>query len=185
MYLEAFHRVLKVIYLHQKQNRRIDSLLITLIKVARDKAFERLQKVEMGKSSHRTSAAMMTSITKMKMMIMLMLMTMTTTMTMMIRKMMRTMIRKMMRTMIRTMMRTMMRTTFHILRDFSKLRELEVEHLPHCENLLAIKTAMKHIQAAISVVSTIGGEGDDIHLPYILCLWTRLKHDRERFLNEN
>jgi hypothetical protein len=53
--VEAFHRVLKVIYLHHKQNKRIDSLLVTLSKLARDKAFERFQKVEVGKTSHRLS----------------------------------------------------------------------------------------------------------------------------------
>ena len=37
MYLESFHRVLKILYLNHKQNRRIDSLLITLMRVARDK----------------------------------------------------------------------------------------------------------------------------------------------------
>ena len=55
MYLESFHRVLKMIYLHHKQNRRIDTLLVTLLKVARDKAFERFRKMEIGKTSHRTS----------------------------------------------------------------------------------------------------------------------------------
>ena len=49
MYLESFHRVLKILYLNHKQNRRIDSLLITLMRVARDKAFKRFRKLEMGK----------------------------------------------------------------------------------------------------------------------------------------
>lgn len=31
----------------------MDTLLVTLIKVARDKGFERLRKIEMGKNSHR------------------------------------------------------------------------------------------------------------------------------------
>ena len=53
MYLESFHRVLKILYLNHKQNRRIDSLLITLMRVARDKAFELFRKLEMGKNSHR------------------------------------------------------------------------------------------------------------------------------------
>ena len=34
MYLESFHRVLKILYLNHKQNRRIDSLLVTLLRVA-------------------------------------------------------------------------------------------------------------------------------------------------------
>ena len=53
MFLESFHRVLKIVYLNHKQNRRIDSLLTTLIKIARDKAFERLIKEEKGKNTHR------------------------------------------------------------------------------------------------------------------------------------
>ena len=53
MFLEAFHRVLKVVYLCNKQNRRIDFLLTTLLKISRDKAFERLHKLETGKATHR------------------------------------------------------------------------------------------------------------------------------------
>ena len=53
MYLEAFHRTLKVVYLQHKQNRRIDYLVTTLLKVARDKTFERFRKLEKGKQSHR------------------------------------------------------------------------------------------------------------------------------------
>ena len=53
MFVEAFHRVLKVVYLEHKQNRRIDFLLYTLMKVARDEAFERLLKQEKGKNTHR------------------------------------------------------------------------------------------------------------------------------------
>ena len=53
MFVESFHRVLKVVYLHHKQNRQIDFLLLTLTKIARNKTFERLRKVEMGKNTHR------------------------------------------------------------------------------------------------------------------------------------
>ena len=53
MLLESFHKVLKTIYLDHKQNRRVDALLVTLIKVTRDKAFEHFRKLEMGKNSHR------------------------------------------------------------------------------------------------------------------------------------
>ena len=53
MFLEAFHRVLKIVYLHHKQNRRLDFLLTTLLKIARDKAFERFRKLETGKATHR------------------------------------------------------------------------------------------------------------------------------------
>ena len=44
-----------MIYLHHKQNRQLDHLLVTLIKIARDKTFERLHKIEKGKNSHRIS----------------------------------------------------------------------------------------------------------------------------------
>ena len=55
MFVEAFHRVLKVVNLQQKQNRRIDFLLASLLKIARDKVFERLTKLEKGKYSHRVA----------------------------------------------------------------------------------------------------------------------------------
>ena len=53
MFLEAFHRVLKMVYLHHKQNRCVDSLLVVLIKIVRNMAFERMRKLEMEKNSHR------------------------------------------------------------------------------------------------------------------------------------
>ena len=53
MYVETFHHVLKVVYLYSKQNRRVDHLLTVLLRFARDKAFEQIQKLEKGKSSHR------------------------------------------------------------------------------------------------------------------------------------
>ena len=52
-YSEAFHRVLKIVYLHHRRNRRVDYLIYVLLKIARDKAFEQLQKLEKGKISHR------------------------------------------------------------------------------------------------------------------------------------
>ena len=55
MFVESFHRVLKVIYLHHKSNGRVDTLLVTLLKISRDKAFGRLLKSEKGKNTHRTS----------------------------------------------------------------------------------------------------------------------------------
>ena len=55
MFLESFHRTLKVVYLQHKHNRRIDYLLHTLIKISRDKVFERLTKLEKGKFTHRVS----------------------------------------------------------------------------------------------------------------------------------
>lgn len=55
MAIEAFHRTLKVVYLSHKQNRRVDSLLSILLRIARDKVYERLIKLEKGKSSYRVS----------------------------------------------------------------------------------------------------------------------------------
>jgi hypothetical protein len=55
MYLESFHSLLKIIYMKHKQNKRIDQLMLMLMKIARDKAYERLYKLEIGKNSHRTS----------------------------------------------------------------------------------------------------------------------------------
>jgi len=52
MFLKSF-RVLKVVYLHHIQNRRIDLLLSTLLKIARDKVFEQLTKLEKGNYLHR------------------------------------------------------------------------------------------------------------------------------------
>ena len=40
MFVESFHRTLKVVYLEHKQNRRIDVLLHVLLKLSRDKVFE-------------------------------------------------------------------------------------------------------------------------------------------------
>ena len=55
MFLESFHRTLKVVYLEHKHNRRIDYLLHTLLKIARDKVFEQLTKLEKGKFTYRVS----------------------------------------------------------------------------------------------------------------------------------
>ena len=55
MHIEAFHRLVKTVYFHQKQNRRVDCLINVLLKVARDKAFERLLKMENGKVTYRQS----------------------------------------------------------------------------------------------------------------------------------
>ena len=54
MSVEAFHRLLKVVYLESKHNRRVDHLLSVLLRIARDKLFDRLVKLEKGKSTHRT-----------------------------------------------------------------------------------------------------------------------------------
>lgn len=53
MFMEASHGVLKVVYLNHKKNRRVDYLVTTLLKVSRDKAYERFRKLEVGKNTHR------------------------------------------------------------------------------------------------------------------------------------
>ena len=53
MYCESFRRILKIVYLDSKQNRRVDRLLAVLLLFAKDKAFKRIQKLKKGKSSHR------------------------------------------------------------------------------------------------------------------------------------
>ncbi len=53
MHAEAFHRVLKIVHLKHKRNRRLDNLIHVLFQIARDTAYENLQKIEKGKHSHR------------------------------------------------------------------------------------------------------------------------------------
>ena len=53
MHIESFHRVLKIVYLQHKHNRRVDYLIYILLKIARDKAFDHIQKLEKGKVTHR------------------------------------------------------------------------------------------------------------------------------------
>ena len=53
MFIESFHRVLKVVYLHHKQNRRVDFLLVMLMKISRNNTFEWFRKLEIGKQTHR------------------------------------------------------------------------------------------------------------------------------------
>ena len=53
MYTESFHRSLKVVYLNNKQNRRVDTLLYVLLRIARNLIYEQLKKVEIGKNTHK------------------------------------------------------------------------------------------------------------------------------------
>ena len=50
--LKAFHQLIKVCYMEEKHNNRVDYLLRVLLKVAQDKVFERLHKTQKGKSSY-------------------------------------------------------------------------------------------------------------------------------------
>lgn len=53
MFAEAFHCLLKVVYLHGKQNRRVDKLLHILFCIARNMIYDQMLKVEKGKMTHR------------------------------------------------------------------------------------------------------------------------------------
>ena len=53
MYVEAFHHVLKYIYMNDRINKRVDNCINTLMKITRDKAFERLIKLTKGKKTER------------------------------------------------------------------------------------------------------------------------------------
>ena len=73
MYVEAFHHVLKHIYLKGKVNKRVDRCTHVLLKFPRDKAFERLVKLEKGKvtghihiimTRHLTSQKLSTSLVR-------------------------------------------------------------------------------------------------------------------------
>jgi len=50
MYTEAFHHVLKYNFLHGKKNKHLDKLIQALIEYLRQKSFDRLIKLEKGKS---------------------------------------------------------------------------------------------------------------------------------------
>ena len=51
MHVEAFHHVLKYIYLNGKVNKRVDNCIHTLLKITRDKNFERIIKLTKGKKN--------------------------------------------------------------------------------------------------------------------------------------
>lgn len=52
MYVEAFHRVFKRIYLKGKINKRVDTCLVNLQKYAQDMGFDRLIKITKGKMTY-------------------------------------------------------------------------------------------------------------------------------------
>ena len=58
MYVEAFHRVIKYLYLKGKTNKRVDKCIQMLLKYERDKCFDRLTKIEKGKLSGRITTIM-------------------------------------------------------------------------------------------------------------------------------
>ena len=53
MFAESFHRVLKVVYFNKKQNRRVDYLIHTLLRIPRNIIYDTLRKTEMNASTHR------------------------------------------------------------------------------------------------------------------------------------
>ena len=53
MYVEVFQHTLKYLYMKGKINRSVDKCIHLLMKIAKDKAFERLIKLEKGKTSYR------------------------------------------------------------------------------------------------------------------------------------
>ena len=53
MYVEAFPGVLKYIYFKEKMNKRLDKCIGILMKLARDKGYERLLKLEKGGNCDR------------------------------------------------------------------------------------------------------------------------------------
>ena len=53
MFVAAFHRVLKYVYLKGTVNKRIDACISMLLRFARDKLFDCLQKLERGKNTSR------------------------------------------------------------------------------------------------------------------------------------
>ena len=55
MFVEAFHKVFKYQYLKGKNNKRLDNLLLNLLKYVRDKTFDRLIKLTKGKVTSRLS----------------------------------------------------------------------------------------------------------------------------------
>ena len=52
MFVESFHCLLKVVYMNNKQNRRVDLLVHILLQLARNLVYEQLQKMEKGKMTH-------------------------------------------------------------------------------------------------------------------------------------
>ena len=55
MFCETFHHVFKYTYLKGKANKRVDKCLVNLIKLNRDKTFERIKKLTKGKLTQKLS----------------------------------------------------------------------------------------------------------------------------------
>ena len=55
MFVEAFHRVFKRLYLGGRYNKRMDTCLFNLMRFVRDKGFDHLIKLMKGKQTYRIS----------------------------------------------------------------------------------------------------------------------------------
>ena len=53
MYVEVFHQILNYLYMKAKINGRVNKCVHLLMKIAKDKAFERQIKIEKGKTSYQ------------------------------------------------------------------------------------------------------------------------------------
>ena len=53
MYLESFHKILKHVYLEGRKGKRVDRVIHALMRINRDKLFNRLHQTIKGKSSYR------------------------------------------------------------------------------------------------------------------------------------
>ncbi len=55
MFVAAFHNTLKQVYMQGRVYRRVNKCLHVLLRLARDKTFDRLVKLEKGKNTSRLS----------------------------------------------------------------------------------------------------------------------------------
>ena len=55
MFTESFHNILKMVYLDNKHNRRLDHFIYILLKIECDKGLGQFQKMHKGKSTHRVT----------------------------------------------------------------------------------------------------------------------------------
>ena len=53
MYVESFHNLLESVYFSKKQNKRVDDLLVILLKLSNDKNLDQIVKHTKGKITHR------------------------------------------------------------------------------------------------------------------------------------
>ena len=66
MHVEAFHSELKYVYMKGKVNKRCENCIYVLLKLAGDKRYERLVKIEKGNNTERVSYDKSTASVKFK-----------------------------------------------------------------------------------------------------------------------